>query len=333
MDKDKLIDRVSRIVVSPKGLLAIDESFSTCNERFEKLGVPTTAEKRQDYRELLVTAPDIEQYVSAYILFDETIRQSTKNGKSFVSVLQSKGINVGIKADEGLVPLKPGSEEKVTAGLDGLDFRLKEYANMGAIFAKWRAVYTIGAGLPSEECMKTNAKYMAKYAMLCQAVDIVPIIEPEVSFDGDHSIEQCFDVTAKNLDIIFTELRETGVFIPGIILKTGMVLAGKSSPVKSTTHEVAEMTIKCLRAHVPGEIGGIVFLSGGQSDEDAVLNLNEMHNMGTLPWPLTFSYGRAIQNNALRSWAANSSDRKTAQDVLLTAAKNCSLATIGQYKK
>jgi fructose-bisphosphate aldolase class I len=342
MDKEKLIETVTRLVSPPKGILAIDESLSTCNKRFEKLGVPTTEEKRKDYRELLITAPEIEKYISGYILFDETIRQSTINDKSFVSVLQAKSIDVGIKVDQGLIELSSGSSdsvessrrgEKITQGLDGLSARLKEYKNMGATFAKWRAVYTISKNTPSLECMKKNAILFAQYATLCQKNGLVPIIEPEVLIDGEHTIEQCFDVTAKNLDIIFTELQKMNVFISGMILKTSMVIAGIDAKEKSSTENVAKMTIKCLEEHVPMHIGGIVFLSGGQSDEEATMNLNAMHKMGPLPWPLTFSYGRAIQNSVLLSWAKNPSDIAGAQALLLIAAKNNSLASVGKYNK
>jgi fructose-bisphosphate aldolase class I len=333
MTKEKLIETVARLVNPPKGILAIDESLETCNKRFVKLSVPTTEEKRREYRELLITAPDVEKYISGYILFDETIRQSTKNEKSFPSVLQLKGIDVGIKVDQGLIDFPPHPEEKITQGLDGLANRLKEYKSMGVTFAKWRAVYTIGENTPSMECMQANATFLSQYATLCQELDIVPIIEPEVLIDGDHTIEKCFEVTARNLDIVFSELQKADVFISGMILKTSMVISGKEAKEKASTENVAKMTVKCLQEHVPVHIGGIVFLSGGQSDEDAVLNLNAMHQMGPLPWPLTFSYGRAIQNPALKSWAEKPEDIKGAQALLLAAAKNNSLASIGEYKK
>jgi len=332
MNQDILMQTVARLVKPPKGILAIDESLPTCNKRFEKLDIPTTEEKRREYRELLVTAPNIEKYVSGYILFDETIRQSTKNGKNFTSILQSKGIDIGIKVDAGTVDLIGHSGEKTTKGLDGLADRLKEYKKLGATFAKWRAVYAIGENIPSVGCMKTNAEIFAKYAKLCQENDIVPIVEPEVLIDGDHTIEKCYEITAYNLQVVFDELRTANVFIPGIILKTSMVLPGKDTKEKSSSGKIAEMTIKCLKEKVPSVIGGIVFLSGGQSDEDATRNLNAMHKIGPLSWPLTFSYGRAIQNPALQSWAKNSSDIANAQKLLLEAARNNSLASIGQYK-
>jgi fructose-bisphosphate aldolase class I len=332
MNKDILIKTIKRLTASPKGILAIDESINTCNKRFEKLGVPTTEEKRREYRELLVTAPDIEKYISGYICFDETVRQSTKDGKKFTDILKSKGIDVGIKVDQGTKDFGTNEGDKITEGLDKLSLRLDEYKGMGATFAKWRAIYNIGANTPSEECMKANAQSFAEYALLCQQHDIVPIVEPEVLIDGNHSIERCYEITAKNLEIVFSALIIAGVNIPGMILKTSMVIAGKSAQKQSAPEEVAEMTLKCLMEHVPADIGGIVFLSGGQEDRQATLNLNAMHKNMKLPWPLTFSYGRAIQNPALKSWAKNPTDISTAQELLLDAAKRNSLASVGKYK-
>ncbi len=334
MNKEILIETVKRLTMQPKGILAIDESLPTCNKRFEALGVPTTEEKRREYRELLVSAPEVEKYISGYIVFDETIRQSSLDGRSFPSILQSKGIDVGIKVDEGTLDLKgehPG--EKITKGLDGLDARLKEYRKLGATFAKWRAVYTIGEHTPSEQCMKENAVLFAKYAKLCQENDIVPIVEPEVLVDGNHTMEQCYKATARNLEVVFEELKSGLVFLPGMILKTSMILPGLDSGVAVNNIDVARDTVKCLKEKVPEAIGGIVFLSGGQDDEDATKNLNAMHQLGPLPWPLTFSYGRDIQNPALQSWAANPSDIAGAQALLLNAALQNSLASIGQYEK
>ena len=333
MNQEILTKTIARLVSPAKGILAIDEGLETCNKRFVKLSVPTTEEKRREYRELLITAPEIEKYISGYILFDETIRQSTKDGKSFTSVLQAKNIDVGIKVDQGLIDMPSHLGEKITQGLEKLSDRLKEYKSMGATFAKWRAVYEIGENIPSIDCMKENAVLFSKYATLCQELNIVPIVEPEILIDGDHSIEKCFEVTAQNLDIIFAELQNANVFIPGIILKTSMIISGKNSKEKLSNEEIAKMTVQCLKEHVPAQIGGIVFLSGGQGNEEATMNLNAMHQMGPLPWPLTFSYGRAIQNPALQSWAENGEDVVGAQALLLTTAKNNSLASIGEYKK
>jgi len=331
MDKDILIQTVSRLMIEPKGILAIDESMPTCNKRFEKLGVPTTEEKRRDYRDLLITAPDIEKYISGYILFDETVRQKTKDGRSFIAVLQERGIEPGIKVDGGLADFPDHEGEKLTKGIDGLENRLKEYAQMKLTFTKWRAVYTISDKTPSEDCMRENARLFAKYAALCQENGLVPIVEPEVLIDGNYSIEKCYEVIAKNLQIVFSELKSSGVFISGMILKTSMTLSGKDSGKKSTPEQVADMTLKCLQENVPVDIGGIVFLSGGQGDLEATLNLNAMHQKGPLPWPLTFSYGRAIQNGALQSWAKNPKDTEKAQTFLLEAARNNSLASVGKY--
>ncbi|HTE48491.1 MAG TPA: class I fructose-bisphosphate aldolase [Candidatus Paceibacterota bacterium] len=332
MNKEILIGTVGRLIMRPKGILAIDESLSTCNKRFTSLGVPTTLEKRREYRELLITAPEIEKYISGYILYDETIRQSTTEGKSFVSVLQNKGIDVGIKVDAGTVDFSGHPGDKITQGLDGLAERLKEYKKLGATFAKWRAIYSIGENYPSDAGMKASAEIFAKYATLCQENDIVPIVEPEVLFDGEHVIEKCYEVTARNLAIVFNELKSADVFIPGMILKTSMVIEGNDTKEKNSPEKIAELTVKCLKENVPDVIGGIVFLSGGQKDIDAVVNLNAMHKMDPLPWPLTFSYGRAIQNPALVAWAQNPEDIRTAQTLLVIAARNNSLASIGEYK-
>jgi len=332
MNQQKLIETVARLVSSPKGILAADESSPTCNKRFEKLGVPTTEENRRKYRELLITAPEIENYISGYILFDETIRQKTQDGRSFPEILQSKGIEIGIKVDKGTEDLPEHPGEKFTGGLEGLADRLKEYKNFGATFAKWRAVYTISENTPSEVCMQVNAKILAKYALACQENDVVPIIEPEVLLDGEHTIERSYEVNFRNLEIVFSELSNLKVFLPGIILKTSMVLPGKDSKVAVHDTDIAGMTIKCLKEKVPPEIGGIVFLSGGQKDEEATTRLNAMHQLGPLPWPLTFSYGRAIQNLALKSWAKNPNDVSGAQALLLERAKANSLASIGEYK-
>jgi fructose-bisphosphate aldolase class I len=332
MNQKILTKTVARLMKIPKGILAIDESLNTSAGRFLKLGVPNTEEKRREYRELLITAPKIEKYISGYILFDETIKQKTVDGKSFVSVLNSKGIEIGIKVDAGTTDFLNHTGEKTTKGLEGLGERLKEYKKLGATFAKWRAVYTIGVHTPSFDCMKVNAEIFAKYATLCQENDIVPIVEPEILIDGNHTLEKCYQVTARNLEMVFAKLEDANVFLPGMILKTSMVISGKESKEKASPEKVAEMTLKCLSEHVPEDIGGIVFLSGGQSDEDAILNLNAMHKNDFLPWPLSFSYGRAIQNSAFKSWAKNPDGVAEAQELLLQSAENNSLASVGKYK-
>lgn len=333
MNEKKLIEITSRLMETPKGILAIDESLPTCNKRFEKLGVPTTKEKRREYRELLITAPDIEKYISGYILFDETIRQSTKSGKNFTSILEAKGIDIGIKVDQGLDDFPNHPLEKITKGIEELPNKLKEYKNFGATFAKWRAVYTVGGNIPSDDCLRENSLLLAKYALACQELNMVPIIEPEILYEGEHTIEQCYEASARNYDALFSELRELNVFLPGVVLKTSMVLAGKEAKVKSSTEEIAKMTLKCLEEHVPAHIGGIAFLSGGQNAEEATVNLNAMHQRGSLPWPLSFSYARAIQNGALEAWAKNPEDVVPAQALLLIAAKNNSEASLGKYKR
>ena len=320
-----------RLTKPLKGILAADESTNSCNARFEKLGIPTTEKKRRQYRELLITTPGIEEYISGYILFDETIRQSTSDGKSFPSVLESKGIDVGIKVDTGTHDFPNHLGEKTTSGLDGLPERLKEYRAMGATFAKWRAIYSISKNTPTEDLMKENAQSLARYALDCQAENIVPIIEPEVLFDGNHSIEKSFEVNVRNLDIIFAEFSTQNVFLGGLILKNSMIMAGKDAP-RVDAKKVAEMSLKCLKEHVPENIGGIVFLSGGQSEEEALRHLNLMHQMGNLPWNLSFSYSRAIQNPVLKHWAENPEDTTGAQSILIKMAKANSLASIGQYK-
>jgi len=333
MNKALLMETVSRLLQEPKGILAIDESLSTCNARFEKLGVPPTLEKRQEYRELLITAPEIQNYISGYILFDETIRQSDRAGHSFTSIMNEKGLDIGIKVDKGVVendPRCPG--EKVTIGLEGLPERLREYRAMGATFAKWRGVYKIDGEFPSQMVLIANAEVFAEYAKMCQEADIVPIVEPEILMEGNHTMEKCYEVTAANLEIVFSALNAKEVFIPGVILKTHMIVPGLDHEVKVYTTEIAKMTVKCLKEHVPENIGGIVFLSGGQSDHDASARLNSMHKLGPLPWPLTFSFGRSIQTPALTAWATNPNDFPVAQAALLKAAESSSRAVRGEYE-
>ena len=332
MNKDILMKTALRLTSAPKGILAADESSGTCNGRFEKLGVPITEEKRRQYRELLITAPGVEKYLSGYILYDETIKQSAKDGTTFPALMQAKGVDVGIKVDTGTkdFPLHVG--EKITEGLDGLSARLKDYKALGATFAKWRAVITIGENIPTDACLKANANSLARYALACQAEDIVPIVEPEVLLDGAHSIERCAEVTAHNLDIMFAEFKALDVFIPGVILKTSMVISGKEAPDRANAQKVAEMTLDCLKKHVPTDIGGVVFLSGGQSEEESTVHLNLMHQMGALPWNLSFSYSRAIQARVLEYWAKNPDDVAGAQKLLLEIAEKNSLASMGQYK-
>src|SRR3989344_3158366 len=269
MDKDILTKTVSRLTASPKGILAIDESLGTCKGRFDKLGVPFTEEKRREYREMLVTSPMLEEYLSAFILMDETFYHKTKDGVPFVEILKNQGIGFGVTAYTSSAvdfPMHPG--EKISEGLDGLSNRLRIYKEAGATFSKWRGQIVIGENIPSEACLKANIAALVRYAVACQEQSIVPIVEPEVLIDGTHSIEKCYEVTARNLDMLFSELRIFDVFLPGIILKTSMVISGKSAAERAPSEKVAEMTVKCLKEHVPKEVGGIVFLSGGQADEE-----------------------------------------------------------------
>lgn len=337
MNTEKLEMIVGKLLAKPKGLLAIDESTESCNKRFEALGVEGSEENRRAYRELLVTTPGIEQYISGYIMYDETIRQTSTDGKRFPDILREKGIEAGIKVDQGLENfLDPGlrredATEKVTKGLDGLADRLIEYrAQFGASFTKWRSVIVIGHNLPTTENLLESARRLAQYAKVVQDADMVPIIEPEVLLEGKHSLDTCYEVTAQNLDIVFTEMESAGVYLPGLILKTSMVMPGAESGEVADIDAVANMTIKCLREHVPGTIGGIVFLSGGQDSEHAALHLNRMHQLyPQLPWPLTFSYSRAMQNDTLQYWAKNPADVLGAQKLLLDWAMKDSQASVG----
>ncbi len=329
----KMLQNTAQAMVAPgKGILAIDESQPTCKKRFEKLGVEFTEENRRAYRDLLITATGTEQYLSGIILFDETIRQKTLDGVPFPEVLKRKGIIPGIKVDMGTKDFELHPGEKITEGLDGLAERLKEYIALGARFAKWRAVITIGPGIPTPKCIKANADSLARYAAICQELDIVPIVEPEILIDGNHDIERCYEVCAATWDAVFAELKEQGVELSGAILKTSMVLSGKESPVQASIGDVARLTVKCLKEHVPPTLTGVVFLSGGQDDEDATLRLNAMHTLGEeLPWPLSFSYGRGIQNPALKIWAADKTMIKEAQKAMLERARANALASEGKY--
>ncbi|MBI4120718.1 MAG: fructose-bisphosphate aldolase class I [Parcubacteria group bacterium] len=334
MDKD-VLTRVAKQMVSPgKGIIAADESSGTSKKRFDAVGIAPTEENRRRYREIIITADGLEEYISGIILFDETIRQKASDGRPFPQVLADKGILTGIKVDAGLKDLASHPGEKITEGLDGLRERLVEYKALGATFAKWRAVITIGNNIPTDACIHANANAMARYAALCQEVAIVPIVEPEVLIDGDHSIKACYEATVRTQKKLFEELQEQDVFIPGVILKASMVIAGKEAPKQSTPEEVARETIRALRTSLPKELAGVVFLSGGQGDEQATENLNEMNKIGAgLPWPLSFSYSRAIQNPVLKIWAADPEHNAAkAVQALLFRSKMNALATKGEYK-
>lgn len=332
MDIELLKQTAKQMVAAGKGIIAADESAPTCQKRFDAAGVECTEENRRAYREVIVGAPGLEEYVSGIILFDETIRQKAASGEAFPEVLASRGILPGIKVDAGAkdLALRPG--EKVTEGLDGLRERLAEYRALGARFSKWRAVITIGAGLPTQGCIEANAHAMARYAALCQEAGIVPIVEPEVLIDGDHTIERSYEATAATLKATFAQLAAQGVALEGAILKASMVIAGKQAAKQSSPKEVAEATVRCLMENVPQNLAGVVFLSGGQGDEQAAENLNEMNKLGKAPWPLTFSYSRAIQNPVLKAWAADpAANAAKAREILLFRSRMCALAAQGTY--
>ncbi len=331
MDAQKLNTIAKAMVAKGKGILAIDESSGTCKKRFDALGVDCTEENRRKYRQLLVSAPGIEQYISGMILYDETLRQKDDAGVAFSEVLNKKGIIPGIKVDMGPKTLALHGNEVVTEGLDGLRERLAEYVKLGAQFAKWRAVITIGPDMPSQACIAANAHALARYAALVQEADMVPMVEPEILMDGTHTIERCYEVTAKTLQALFAQMTEQGVVTEGAILKVSMVLAGKDYAQQAQPEQVAEMTVKCLKENVPATLPGVVFLSGGQSDENSTIHLDMMNKIGGMPWPLSFSYGRGIQAPALKIWAANMNDVEKAQAALAFRAKMNSLASLGQY--
>ncbi|MEM6452114.1 MAG: class I fructose-bisphosphate aldolase [Cyanobacteria bacterium P01_D01_bin.105] len=321
------------MVSKGKGILAMDESNGTCNKRFEALGIPTTENSRRDYRELILTSPGLSEYVSGPILYDETIRQSTKAGIPLLKIISDAGMLPGIKVDTGAKDFAGHPGEKVTEGLDSLADRITEYYKMGARFAKWRAVITIGDGLPSRACIEANAHALARYAGLCQAGGLVPIVEPEVLIDGSHSLERCYQVTDETLHAVFNQLYTQGVAYDQMILKPSMVVPGKASGEKASIEAVAEATIKCLLKNVPTTVAGIAFLSGGQTKEDSSAHLNEMNKQfgDQCPWPVTFSYARAIQQPALEHWAGKDANVAEAQQKLLYRAKCNSLASQGAY--
>jgi fructose-bisphosphate aldolase class I len=331
MDEQKLHETAQAIVAEGKGILAADESDSTIKKRFDSIGVESTEENRRAYRDLLFTTEGVEEYISGVILFDETIRQSSPDGTPFPKLLESKGVIPGIKVDKGAQPLALAKDETVTEGLDGLRGRLEEYRELGARFTKWRGVISIGRGIPSEYCLWTNAHALARFAALSQEAGLVPIVEPEVLMDGDHTIERSFEVTSHTLHAVFTELRDQRVHPEGILLKPNMVLSGYESSEQASHEEVAAETIRCFKRHVPAAVPGIVFLSGGQSDEDATANLNAMNAMGPHPWQLSFSYGRALQAPALKAWLGKEENVEAAQRAYYHRAKMNSAARTGMY--
>ncbi len=322
-----------QLVAEGKGILAADESFATIAKRFKSIALDATEKSRASYREMLFSTAGIEDYVSGVILFDETIRQKGASGKKLVDLLLSKGIVPGIKVDTGAKPLALCPKEKVTEGLDGLRERLQEYYQLGARFAKWRAVITVAdSTLPSATCINTNAHALARYAALCQEQNIVPIVEPEVLMDGEHDIERGAAVTTQVLQATFTQLHQQRVVLAGTLLKPNMVIAAKDCPQQQDTTTVASRTVACLRHCVPAPLSGIVFLSGGQSEQAATAHLNAMNSGEALPWRLSFSYGRALQHSALQAWGGKSKNKAKAQRIFLHRCRMNSLATRGEYR-
>jgi len=326
------LESTARALVAPgKGILAADESNSTIKKRFDIIKLEATEENRRAFRELMFTTQGVAEYVSGVILYDETIRQQTKAGKPFPQLLAEQGIIPGIKADTGLVPLANFPGEQVTKGLDDLRERLADYYKLGARFAKWRSVITIGSGLPTLAAIDANAADMARYAALCQEVGLVPIVEPEVLMDGDHTIERCEEVTTLTLKRMFDALFATQVHLEGALLKPNMILSGKKCPQQASTQQIAEATLRCFRRVVPAAVPGIVFLSGGQSPEEATANLNAMNAMGSHPWELSFSYGRALQEPVLKVWLGQAPNVAAAQQAYYHRAKLNSAARSGEY--
>lgn len=333
MSAQALIDTARTLVAGDKGLLAMDESNPTCNKRFAEWGIPQTAEARRAWRELIVTTPGLGEYISGVILYDETIRQQKKDGTPFVKAITDAGIIPGVKVDAGATDMASRPREKITEGLDGLRDRLAEYAQMGARFAKWRAVIAVGDSIPSRSCIEANAQALARYAALCQEAGLVPVVEPEVLMDGDHTLERCFAVTEDVLRTVLSQLYTQGVMLEGVILKPNMVLPGLTCPAQETVEEVADATVRCLLRTVPPAIPGIAFLSGGQSGELASARLNAMNVRfkSRLPWALAFSFARAIQQPALEIWHGDQTQVLAAQQALYRRARLNGAARRGEY--
>src|SRR5262247_1719153 len=326
------LNKVAQAMVAPgKGILAADESSGTIKKRFDSIGVESTEENRRGYRDLLFTTDGAEEFISGVIMFDETIRQSSADGTPFPKLLESRGIIPGIKVDKGAKPLAGAAGETVTEGLDGLRERLQEYHELGARFTKWRAVISIGDGIPSDYCLWTNAHALARFAALSQESGLVPIVEPEVLMDGTHSIETSYHVTDRMLQALYTELFDQRVVREGSLLKTNMVVSGYDSSEQADIDTVAEMTIRCLENTCPASVPGVVFLSGGMSDEDATARLNAMNQRGAHPWELSFSYGRALQAPALKAWGGKTSNVYYAQKAVYRRAKFNGAARSGSY--
>lgn len=327
----ELQSTIAKLAVRGKGILAADESTATITKRFEAVGIPSNEDTRRAYREMLMTTPDFSKYVAGVILFEETLNQKTSSGILFPEALKKMNVVPGIKVDKGLVHLANTVDENITQGLDGLPERLADYKAKGAQFAKWRAVYSISDKTPSKLAIKTNAEVLARYAAICQEAGIVPIVEPEVLIDGNHTIARCEEVTEPVLHAVFNALYRHKVKLEYIVLKPSMVISGKSCSQKASVSEVAEATVRVLRRTVPGAVPTINFLSGGQSPEDATAHLNAMNALGPLPWNLSFSYARALQDYAMKTWAGQAKNMEQAQLAFQQRAKLNSLAAMGEY--
>jgi fructose-bisphosphate aldolase class I len=331
MDKADLERIAQAMVARDKGILAADESSGTIKKRFDAIKLESTEEHRRAYREMLFTTPGIGQWISGVILYDETLRQKTREGTPFAQCLAAAGVLPGIKVDKGAKALAGFPGDTITEGLDGLRERLVEYYQLGARFAKWRAVIDIADGVPSRFAIEANAHALARYAALCQEQQIVPIVEPEVLMDGGHSIERCEEVTSEVLAAVFSQLHRHRIHLEGMVLKPNMVISGKKAANRASPEQVAEATVRTLKRHVPTAVPGIAFLSGGQSSPEATLHLSLMNKLGPLPWQLTFSYGRALQDTAIRAWGGNPANFAAGQKELAKRARLNSLATTGRY--
>jgi len=330
MNQEELQKTAKAMVAPGRGLLAADESEKTCKKRFDSVDVECTQETRREYRGLLLTTPGAKEHMSGIIFYDETFYQSTDDGKEFRKYLEENGILPGIKVDEGLIDLPGFPEEKLSQGLDSLPERIGKYASEGGKFAKWRSVITIGDGIPTDICIKANAYVLARYARICQDVNVVPIVEPEVLFDGKHTSQECEDVMAKTFNTLFEYMKGFRVFMPGAILKTSMVLPGKESGTPIDHDDVSTRTVRVLHDHVPQDLGGVVFLSGGQTSNDAFINLNRIAKKGPHPWGVTFSYSRALQDPVLKAWAKNRDDKEAVQKLFAKQLEFAGKASKGE---
>jgi fructose-bisphosphate aldolase class I len=327
------LESIARAIVAPgKGILAADESFPTIKKRFTAINLESTEEARRAYRQMLFTTPGVEEFISGVITFDETLRHASDDGTPFPKLLADKGIIPGIKVDKGAVDLAFHPGEKITEGLDGLRARCEEYYQLGARFTKWRAVITIGEGIPSDYCLQANAEALARYAALSQEAGLVPIVEPEVLMDGGHDLARCEEVTLATLEALYDRLYRAGVNLEGLLLKPNMVISGKKAAVQASTREIAEATIRVLKRVVPPAVPGVVFLSGGQTPAQACENLNMMNEIGGFPWQLSYSYGRALQDEAIRAWGGQAANVEAGQKAFYRRSMMASKARYGEYK-